>query len=151
MFIFSRPIEEHEPTLRDEIQAVTKELESLGAQIFYPKGFMHEKLAIIDRKTLWEGSLNILSQRLSKELMRRTTDDDLVAGTISYLGIDKKLLEAYKPTGSTRLSFFQVVQILFYELVFPSIKWSIFAVSQVMIVLLKGFLVVFNIVGVILR
>lgn len=43
----------------------------LGINVILLKGFHHRKIAIIDRKILWEGSLNILSQINSKEMMRR--------------------------------------------------------------------------------
>lgn len=43
----------------------------LGINVILLKGFHHRKVAIIDRKILWEGSLNILSQTQSKEMMRR--------------------------------------------------------------------------------
>lgn len=43
----------------------------MGVHITLLKGNHHRKLAIIDKKILWEGSLNILSQNNSKEIMRR--------------------------------------------------------------------------------
>ena len=43
----------------------------LGINVILLKGFHHRKVAIIDCKILWEGSLNILSQTKSKEMMRR--------------------------------------------------------------------------------
>lgn len=43
----------------------------MGINIILLKGYHHRKLAIIDREVLWEGSLNILSQVNSKEIMRR--------------------------------------------------------------------------------
>lgn len=71
IYIFTRDPKEHkdgyEVQSEDEIQA----LEKLGVQVFICKGNHHRKLAIIDRKVLWEGSLNILSQIKSREIMRR--------------------------------------------------------------------------------
>lgn len=43
----------------------------MGINIIMLKGFHHRKLAIIDKQILWEGSLNILSQINSLEIMRR--------------------------------------------------------------------------------
>lgn len=43
----------------------------LGINTILLTGYHHRKLAIIDRKILWEGSLNILSQANSLEIMRR--------------------------------------------------------------------------------
>lgn len=48
----------------------------MGINIILLKGYHHRKLAIIDRKLLWEGSLNILSQTNSKEIMRRIESRD---------------------------------------------------------------------------
>lgn len=42
-----------------------------GINLILLKGFHHRKIAIIDRKIIWEGSLNILSQTKSREMMRR--------------------------------------------------------------------------------
>ncbi len=46
-------------------------LQCAGVKVLYTVGH-HRKLAIIDRAILWEGSLNILSQSDSCEIMRRT-------------------------------------------------------------------------------
>ena len=39
---------------------------------------LHRKIAILDNKNLWEGSLNILSQNNSREMMRRSVSKDMV-------------------------------------------------------------------------
>ena len=39
--------------------------------------YRHRKVAIIDKQTLWEGSLNILSQSRSRETMRRIVSPPL--------------------------------------------------------------------------
>lgn len=49
----------------------------LGVGVLFTGGH-HRKLAIIDRNVLWEGSLNILSQNSSCEIMRRI-DSRLIA------------------------------------------------------------------------
>lgn len=96
VFIFTRPIGEHEYFMQSEIKCVLKEYEEMGACIFYLRGSIHEKVAIIDRKILWEGSLNILSQRNSREMMRRIFDEDSTKQVMSHLGLNKKLAEGYK-------------------------------------------------------
>ena len=45
-------------------------LQKMGAYVIYTDGH-HRKLAIFDRKVLYKGSLNILSQNNSRETMRR--------------------------------------------------------------------------------
>lgn len=42
-----------------------------GIKVNLVEGNHHRKLSIIDNKILWEGSLNILSQNNSREIMRR--------------------------------------------------------------------------------
>lgn len=96
VFIFTRPIEEHELLVRSEIKSALGDYEELGACIIYLPGQIHAKVAIIDREILWDGSLNILSQRESKEMMRRTEDEDMAKQVIEHLKLNKKLAEGYK-------------------------------------------------------
>jgi phosphatidylserine/phosphatidylglycerophosphate/cardiolipin synthase-like enzyme len=63
-------------------------LHELGAIILFTGGH-HRKLAIIDRQVLYEGSLNILSQNTSCEIMRRTHSEHLANQVISFTGINK--------------------------------------------------------------
>ncbi len=96
IFIFTRPMEEQEYLMQSEIKCALKDYEELGVCIICLPGFIHQKVAIIDREILWEGSLNILSQRESKEIMRRITDEDCSKQIMSYLGLNKPLAEGYK-------------------------------------------------------
>jgi|688.fasta_scaffold678129_2 hypothetical protein len=56
-----------------------------GVDITLLKGHHHRKLAIIDQKILWEGSLNILSQNNSKEIMRRTESKEQANQVIKFI------------------------------------------------------------------
>jgi phosphatidylserine/phosphatidylglycerophosphate/cardiolipin synthase-like enzyme len=96
IFIFTRPLEEQEYLMRTEIKCALKDYEELGACIIHLPGFVHSKVAIIDREIFWEGSLNILSQRESKEIMRRIADEDSAKQIMSYLELNKELAEGYK-------------------------------------------------------
>jgi len=96
VFIFTRPLEEHEYFSRSEIKAALADYEELGACIVHMPGYIHAKAAIIDREVLWDGSLNILSQRESKEIMRRTVDADIAKQMLDQLGLNRKLAEGYK-------------------------------------------------------
>ena len=96
VFIFTRPIEEYDLLQRAQATSAINDYKELGANIFCPPGNIHEKVAIIDREILWEGSLNILSQRESREMMRRITDNDVAKQVMSYLDLNTKLAEAYK-------------------------------------------------------
>lgn len=96
VFIFTRSIEDHELIVRSEIKAALKDYEELGACIIPLPGLVHAKTAIIDRRILWDGSLNILSQRESREMMRRTEDEEMAKQVMDHLGLGKKLAEGYK-------------------------------------------------------
>ena len=96
VFIFTRPLEEHDYLMRTEIKCALRDYKELGACITYLPGFIHAKTAIIDREILWEGSLNILSQRESKEIMRRMVDEDSAKQIMFYLELNKELAEGYK-------------------------------------------------------
>lgn len=96
VFIFTRPLEDHELFARSEIRSALKDYEDYGACLIYLPGFIHQKAAIIDREILWEGSLNILSQIKSREIMRRSADEESARQVMIYLGLNKKLAEGYK-------------------------------------------------------
>jgi len=153
VFIFTRPLEEHEYFVRAEIACALKDYEESGAQITYLPGYVHEKLAIIDREILWEGSLNILSQRESREIMRRISDEISAKETMSYLGLNKKLAEAYKfqyerlyqnMAKNLEENKLAKIKLFFSGVVAPFIVWCLFAIPKVIILILKGVKVVFD-------
>jgi len=63
-------------------------LEQLGVQVFLCEGNHHRKVAIIDRRVLWEGSLNILSQTRSREIMRRISGEAYAQEMFQFLNLD---------------------------------------------------------------
>jgi phosphatidylserine/phosphatidylglycerophosphate/cardiolipin synthase-like enzyme len=71
VYIFTRDPNEHSNGYQVQSVAEIQRFERLGIQAFICRGNHHRKLAIIDRSILWEGSLNILSQTKSREIMRR--------------------------------------------------------------------------------
>ena len=73
---------------RDEAYRSVASLLHKGIQVVYTHGH-HRKLAIIDRSILYEGSLNILSQNRSSEIMRRTESMQLSWRMTRFIGIDK--------------------------------------------------------------
>jgi phosphatidylserine/phosphatidylglycerophosphate/cardiolipin synthase-like enzyme len=68
-------------------QGIAK-LQDIGALILFTGGH-HRKLAIIDRRILYEGSLNILSQNDSCEIMRRIDSEQVAMQMIDFIGINK--------------------------------------------------------------
>src|SRR5258706_10318331 len=59
VFIFTKDPCENEGILAEYAEEGIRYFEILGAQVLLIKGGHHRKLAMIDRKILWEGSLNI--------------------------------------------------------------------------------------------
>ena len=96
VFIFTRPEDEYEPGQQEQARLILNHYEILGAHVYRLPGYVHAKAAVIDRTILWDGSLNILSQRESKEMMRRTEGETAARQVINYLGLNGKLLEAYR-------------------------------------------------------
>lgn len=72
MYVITRPPQDQEnKVIRQQAEQTISHFERLGVQALLSSGNHHRKLAILDRKILWEGSLNILSQSNSREIMRR--------------------------------------------------------------------------------
>ncbi|MDP3948193.1 MAG: hypothetical protein Q8P87_00610 [bacterium] len=65
--------------------------EMVGVQVFLIAGNHHRKLALLDRRVLWEGSLNILSQNKSREIMRRIESPELTIQMLNFLKLEKFL------------------------------------------------------------
>ncbi len=77
---------EHESPYDHQAKNAIACLQSIGAQVLFTGG-LHRKLAILDRKILWEGSLNILSQNDSCEIMRRTRSTKMAQQMIGFAGL----------------------------------------------------------------
>jgi len=88
--IVTREPSEHETELF-RYQATNEILKysDMGIKFILLNGFHHRKLAIIDRKILWEGSLNILSQTNSLEIMRKTAEIKEVKKMMDFLNYSK--------------------------------------------------------------
>lgn len=72
----------HDKLLEIQSWKAIRVLRDHGVRVYFFNDMRHRKLAIIDRQILWEGSLNIVSQAFSKEIMRRT-DSPLLAGQMA--------------------------------------------------------------------
>jgi hypothetical protein len=67
---------------------VVEQMRAIGAEVI-ERWRMHQKVAIIDRKIAWEGSLNILSHRDSGEQMRRLPFDKAVNELVRLCEVDE--------------------------------------------------------------
>lgn len=79
----------HDQRLKIQAWLAIKQLRKSGVKVKFFYDLRHRKIAVIDGQILWEGSLNILSQNLSRELMRRTESALLANQMINFLGLRK--------------------------------------------------------------
>ncbi len=89
IFIMTRDPKEHGESLEIQSELAIQQCEALGIQILLCTGNHHRKLAILDRKVLWEGSLNILSQAKSREIMRRIESERLTKERFEFLKLGR--------------------------------------------------------------
>lgn len=85
--INTRNPDEHEPLMRNQALNCISTLQDLGASVIYT-GALHRKIAILD-DIVWEGSLNILSQSDSCEIMRRTESAEYVRQLVHFTKMTK--------------------------------------------------------------
>ncbi|HUD07262.1 MAG TPA: phospholipase D-like domain-containing protein [Candidatus Saccharimonadales bacterium] len=74
----------HDKYLRIQAWIALKKLKDSGVKVRLYNDMRHRKLAILDNTILWEGSLNVLSQNNSREVMRRTESKELCRQMISF-------------------------------------------------------------------
>jgi phosphatidylserine/phosphatidylglycerophosphate/cardiolipin synthase-like enzyme len=91
VYVVTRDPREHKSPYREQSELEIRNFEQIGIQALICKGNHHRKLAIIDRKILWEGSLNILSQSKSREIMRRIEGEEFAMEMINYLKLGRFL------------------------------------------------------------
>lgn len=85
--INTRPPNEQEPDYEINFQEAIEQFQKLGIIVLYTGGH-HRKIAVIDRKITWEGSLNILSFNKSCEIMRRITSRQIAEQMITFLKLE---------------------------------------------------------------
>ncbi len=88
--IITRDPTEHDAPFDTQAANAIDELLDMGVQVIYMGGY-HRKLAILDRAITWEGSLNILSQGNSCEIMRKITSQALAEQMINFLRLNAQL------------------------------------------------------------
>jgi len=91
IYVMTRDPQEHEESMEYQSEEAISQFERMGVQVLLCVGNYHRKLAILDRKILWEGSLNILSQGYSREIMRRIENKQLSLEMFDFLKLQKFL------------------------------------------------------------
>lgn len=89
IYVMTRDPKEHEENMEYQSEEAISQFERMGVQVLLCIGNHHRKLAILDRKTLWEGSLNILSQNKSREIMRRIENEELAIQMFEFLRLGR--------------------------------------------------------------
>ena len=75
----------HDEQMRIQAWMATKQLKQAGIKVIFFNDYHHRKLAILDRRVMYEGSLNILSQNKSREIMRRIESEQLAQQMVRFL------------------------------------------------------------------
>jgi phosphatidylserine/phosphatidylglycerophosphate/cardiolipin synthase-like enzyme len=86
VIVNTKPLDEHEAFFKDQAVQAIAAMQDIGIIVLLTVGH-HRKVAIIDTDILWEGSLNILSQNDSCEIMRRIESRVVVEEMVGYIGI----------------------------------------------------------------
>ena len=89
IYFITRDPKEHDESMEIQSEDVISYCERIGIQVLLCLGNHHRKLAILDRKVLWEGSLNILSQTYSREIMRRIENRELTMEMFNFLKLER--------------------------------------------------------------
>lgn len=89
IYVFTRHPHDHDIAMQRQAETEIRNLEMIGVHVIIDRNLNHRKVAILDRKILWEGSLNILSQSTSKEIMRRIDSEELSEQMFQFCKLDK--------------------------------------------------------------
>ena len=90
IIINTRDPKEHDGIYQAQATEAVASFHALDIVVLYTTGH-HRKLAIIDSKVIWEGSLNILSFSDSCEIMRRIASSGDAKTLVNFIGVQKYL------------------------------------------------------------
>ena len=88
ILINTKPLEEHDEIYKLQTQNSLSLLQAAGVEVLFTVKH-HRKLAIIDREIIYDGSLNVLSYRNSREIIGRTTSALGAEVLIDFIGLNK--------------------------------------------------------------
>lgn len=83
--VVTRNPKEHDTYLYIQSKTAITYLSLIGVEVKLLSNYHHRKLAILDKRILWEGSLNILSQNNSSEIMRRIDSKELSCQMLRFI------------------------------------------------------------------
>lgn len=70
VIVLTRPTESFSDTSRQKVSELVNDLSNSGVRVV-TKDLIHQKFAVIDRRVVWYGSINLLSYGRSEESMMR--------------------------------------------------------------------------------
>lgn len=88
--VYTKPLREQPPNLEKHFFTVESVLGQSGVRFFVRPG-MHEKAAILDKRILWHGSLNILSHNDTRESMLRFDSAELTEQVLTDLQLVRQI------------------------------------------------------------
>ncbi len=88
IIVNTKPIQGQGLDFQHQAEQCVEWMQEIGIDVLFTGGH-HRKLAVIDRQVLYEGSLNILSQNDSCEVMRRIESGTIACQMIDFIGMDK--------------------------------------------------------------
>lgn len=88
--VYTRNSYHHDGSLIHQSIEGIRILKKAGVKVKQCNDLRHRKLAIIDGRILWEGSMNMLSQSRSREIMRRTESTELCKQMLSFTGLSSR-------------------------------------------------------------
>jgi hypothetical protein len=88
VFVITKHPSEQSQSLSGQSEAGIRYFEALGVQVLLCHNH-HRKIAMIDRKVVWIGSLNILSQKRSREFMEREENKEKCEALFKFLRYDR--------------------------------------------------------------
>lgn len=89
VYVITRNPDDHDLSMKQQAETAIRRFETIGVQVLVANDYLHRKLAILDRSILWEGSLNILSQTCSREIMRRIQSTQLSEEMFGFLKLER--------------------------------------------------------------
>jgi phosphatidylserine/phosphatidylglycerophosphate/cardiolipin synthase-like enzyme len=87
VIINTRNPQHHDEYLRIQAYMAIDTLKLIGAHVYTFNDYRHRKIVILDQNIFYEGSLNVLSQCRSREIMRRVESEKLTQQMIRFLGV----------------------------------------------------------------
>jgi phosphatidylserine/phosphatidylglycerophosphate/cardiolipin synthase-like enzyme len=89
VYVVTRDPNDHDILMRKQAELEIRWFQTIGVQVIISSNHNHRKLAILDRKVLWEGSLNILSQGSSREIMRRIDSESQAKECFEFINLGR--------------------------------------------------------------